>query len=98
MNICSFVQIEHFTELIKFFFSKFDLPVLLPSIIRYCKQKELSMDPIQKHGKFSYLTLKNDEDILMQFRDVLSYTSPCSLDRFLKQWKTSQTKGFFPHG
>ena len=92
------VHFVHFDCLSISLFSKFDVPVLLPSIIQYCKENELKLNPIEKHGKISYLTLKIEEDNLMQFRDVLSYTSPCSLDRYLKQWKTTQTKGFFPHG
>ena len=78
--------------------SKFDIPVLLPFIIRYCKENEIKLKPMEKQGKLSYLTLNIEKESVMQFRDVLSYTSPCSLDRYLKQWKTTQTKGFFPHG
>ena len=35
---------------------------------------------------------------LLSFRDVLKYTSPCSLASFLGQWKSTLQKGFFPHG
>ena len=93
-SFCPFCTLVHF----KIIFSKFDIPVLLPSIIRYCKENELKLKPLEKFGRTSYLTLKIEEDSLMQFRDVLSYTSPCSLDQYLRQWKTTQTKGFFPHG
>ena len=37
------------------------------------------------------------EDDFAQWRDTLSYTSPCSLDSFLKQWNAPQAKGCFPH-
>ena len=79
-------------------FSKFDVPVLVPSIVQYCTEKGLETSVLQKGGKTSYLNLKSGEDDIIQFRDVLSYTSPCSLDKFLKQWKSAQIKGCFPHG
>ena len=28
----------------------------------------------------------------------MNYSAPCSLSRFLKTWKTEETKGIFPHG
>ena len=74
------------------------MPVLVPSIVRYCDENMLKTSVLQKGSKISYLNVKIDKEDLMQFRDVLSYTSPCSLDKFLKQWKTTQTKGCFPHG
>ena len=74
------------------------MPVLLPSIIKYCNEHELQTSVLQKGTKISYFNVKSDEEDIIQFRDVLSYSSPCSLDKFLKQWKTAQTKGCFPHG
>ena len=74
------------------------MAVLLPYIIKYCDETLLKTSVLQKGNKISYLNVKIDKTDLLQFRDVLSYTSPCSLDKFLKQWKTTQTKGCFPHG
>ena len=71
---------------------------MLPSIVQYCKVIDVETSVIQKDGKTSYLNLKYEDEDIIQFRDVLSYTSPCSLDTFLRQWKTTQTKGCFPHG
>ena len=31
------------------------------------------------------------------FLDVLNYTAPCSLDKYLKTWQASEAKGIFPH-
>ena len=36
-------------------------------------------------------------DFRWAFKDVLNYTSPCNLSTFLKQWKTTEQKGIFPH-
>lgn len=74
------------------------MTVLLPSIMQYCKENDFETSVLKKGSKISYLTVKFDEEDLIQFRDVLCYTSPCSLDKFLKQWRTDQTKGCFPHG
>ena len=38
-----------------------------------------------------------DKDFQLAFKDVLNYTSPCTLAAFLKQWKTAEQKGTFPH-
>ena len=89
---------EHVRGTLTVFSSKFDVPVLIPLIVRYCEEHGLETSVLQKQSKVSYLSVKNENDDLIQFRDVLSYTSPCSLDGFLRQWKTTQTKGCFPHG
>lgn len=31
------------------------------------------------------------------FKDVLNYTAPCSLDKYLKTWQANDAKGIFPH-
>ena len=91
LNSCSFCPFYNFI------FSKFDVPVLLLSIIRYCKENEFTVVPLQKHGKVSYLTLKIEEDSLVQFRDVLFFTSPCSLDRYAQlNGQTTLKNHFFP--
>ena len=78
--------------------SKFDLPVLLPSIARYANKRYNNIKLLKKGTKISHLTLAEvDEREYVQFRDVLSYTSPCSLDKFLKQWDAPLAKGCFPH-
>ena len=80
------------------FESKFDLPILLPSIAEYAQQRHTNIDLLKKGTKISHLTMSEVcENDWIQFRDVLSYTSPCSLDRFLKQWNAPQAKGCFPY-
>ena len=38
---------------------------------------------------------KGDKKLV--FRDVRSYTTPCSLDKFLKSWEAPFTKSIFPY-
>ena len=33
----------------------------------------------------------------IQLRDVLNYTTPCSLSDYLSQWQISERKSIFPH-
>ena len=72
--------------------------VLLPSIVRYCDDNDYKTAMLQTGTKIPYFNVLEGRTDIIQFRDVLSYTSPCSLDKFLRQWKTTQTKGCFPHG
>ena len=32
----------------------------------------------------------------MLFKDIYNFTSPCSLDKYLKQWGVTETKSVFP--
>ena len=80
------------------FKSKFDLPILLPSISKHANGRHFNIDLLKKGTKISHLSMQEvGEHDWIQFRDVLSYTSPCSLDRFLKQWNAPQAKGCFPY-
>ena len=31
------------------------------------------------------------------FKDILSFTSPCSLEKYLKQWNATAGKGIYPY-
>ena len=73
--------------------SKFDIPVLIGGILNFAYRSGLKVDPLKNTSK--YITLQVD-DIL--FKDTLHYSSPCSLDRYLVQWKAPEAKGIFPHG
>ena len=84
--------------------SKFDFPILFSSIVQFCEEDHRNIKLLKKGSKLTYVNISEaleDDSLnydLIQFRDVLSYTSPCSLDKFLRQWKTPQVKGCFPHG
>ena len=61
--------------------------------------KKLKNNIIMKTSSLTYIQLLSPEnDILLGFKDVLQYTVPCPLSRFLKQWKVPESKGIFPHG
>ena len=56
-------------------------------------------DVILKGSNYIYLQLKSvDKETILSFKDVLQYTVPCPLSKFLKQWKIPEAKGIFPHG
>lgn len=52
-----------------------------------------------KGNNLTFIQLSSVEaEILLSFKDVLQYTVPCPLSKFLKQWKVPESKGIFPHG
>ena len=78
--------------------SKFDLPILLPYISRWAEARHINITLMKKGTKITHLSMSEvGEYDFAQWRDTLSYTSPCSLDSFLKQWNAPQAKGCFPH-
>ena len=34
----------------------------------------------------------------ISFKDALNFSAPCSLDKYMKQWRAKLTKSIFPHG
>ena len=51
-----------------------------------------------KDNNFIFLQFEEDDSFILGFKDVLQYTVPCPLSKFLKQWKVPESKGIFPHG
>ena len=94
------VHFKHFSEqlfilsILQLFSANLMFPFFYRRLYGIAKKMNLQWFHFKNTEKFHIW----HEDSLVQFRDVLSYTSPCNLDRFLRQWKTTQTKGFFPHG
>ena len=94
----------------KIFESNFDLPILLPSIVEYTSSINLKTKALRKGTQLINLMISEPREFslsneilhepsaLISCRDILKYTSPCSLAKFLVQWKTTQQKGAFPHG
>ena len=65
---------------------------------RWAEQRHINISLLKKGTKITQLSMAEaGEDDFAQWRDTLSYTSPCSLDSFLKQWNAPQAKGCFPH-
>ena len=86
-------------------FSRFDLPILLPSIVKFADTLHLNYKVLKKNTQIINLVISKasngyskKSDPILSIRDVLKYTAPCSLASFLSQWRVKQQKGFFPHG
>ena len=73
--------------------SKFDMQCLIAGLATYADANELQKEVLKKTTK--YLSVRIGDIV---FKDVLNYTSPCSLSKFLKQWNAPDAKGIFPHG
>ena len=75
--------------------AKFDLKVLVPYLTRYAHNNGLE-DKVRvlKKGA-NYFSFSIDT---LQFRDVLSFSAPCSLEIYFQQWYTGPLKkGIFPY-
>ena len=88
-------HLKKYTELNTYGFnsSRFDLQALVGGIVQFASNNKLEIQTLKKGAK--YITLQVGEIV---FKDTLNYTSPCSLDKFLRQWKAPEAKGIFPHG
>lgn len=76
------------------------MPCISGLIHQYCKNTDTEFDCLKRGTSYVYVTLtRNVDDRLrtIQFADVLSYSSPCSLDQYLKQWGASAQKSIFPY-
>ena len=60
----------------------------------------MQFDCLKRGTSYVYVALtriENDRHQTIRFADVLSYSSPCSLDQYLKQWGASAEKSIFPY-
>ena len=73
--------------------SRFDIPALIAGIAKFSNENECKIKTLKKGA--TYITLEIDDIV---FKDTLQYTSPCNLDRYLRQWQAPEPKGIFPHG
>ena len=78
---------------------KFDLKVIAPLIYSYCGRNNIEVATIKRAGCYFTLSLikKGDRVQKIEFRDVLNYSSPTSLDKYLKQWGAKLSKSIFPY-
>ena len=68
------------------------MSVIIGAIGVYCQQKGIEFDkPLRKGG---YMQVRIGQ---LVFKDILNFTSPCSLSKFLKQWNAPIGKSIFPH-
>ena len=71
--------------------AKFDLVVLMPYIAKWCGT-EINTNMIKRGAQYMMLNVDR-----VQFRDVLDFTAPTNLDKYLKTWNASATKSIFPY-
>ena len=72
---------------------KFDMPCIIGGLSHYCLKNNLEIDVLKRSTSYMNVTIGN-----IAFRDILNYTAPCSLDKYLKQWNAPVGKSIFPHG
>ena len=77
------------------YLGKYDLPVLLKFLYEEIVETKSPQSPIniiKRNSSYMQISFMN-----IQLRDVLNYTTPCSLSEYLRQWQISETKSIFPH-
>ena len=79
--------------------AKFDLKVLAPYIYGYCNTRNIGKSVIKRNCNYFCLTLesKRERTINIQFRDILNFSSPTSMDRYISQWGATLRKSIFPY-
>ena len=71
--------------------ARFDLVVLMPYIAKWCGT-EINTNMIKRGAQYMMLNVDR-----IQFRDVLDFTAPTNLDKYLKTWQASAAKSIFPY-
>ena len=88
-------HLKKYTELNTYGFnsSKFDIPALIGGMVKFASDHGLKIQTLKKGSR--YITVQIGDIV---FKDTLNYSSPCSLEKYLRQWKAPDAKGIFPHG
>ena len=76
--------------------ARFDVPVMIGMISKWCKDNQVKMSTIKKGSGYMVLEMK-DGDLIISAKDTRHYSSPCNLDKFLKTWKAPAEKSIFPY-
>ena len=71
--------------------ARFDLVVLMPYIAKWCGT-DIEKDLIKRGAQYMMMNVDR-----IQFRDVLDFTAPTNLDKYLKTWNASDAKSIFPY-
>ena len=74
------------------FSGKFDIPTIVDSLYKFAKERNLQVSCLKKANKYTTFEIGS-----IIFKDVLSYSAPCSLSKYLKQWGAAETKSVFPY-
>ena len=80
--------------------SRYDIPCIIGLIYDYCSANKCSMNAIKRGTGYMALTVTKvvgDRKASITFRDVLNYTAPCRLSKYLKQWGSELAKSIFPY-
>ena len=87
--------IENLENLSVFGFNsqRFDLPVIAGTLFRVLESSTLTPVSVLKKGA-SYFSVSCGGLI---FKDALNFTSPCSLEKFLKNWEAPVLKSIWPY-
>ena len=72
--------------------SKFDIPCIAAPLFYYLRVKCGKVVPLKKMT--SYMSIATDQ---LCFKDALRFTSPCSYDKFVKQWGATTVKSLWPY-
>ena len=68
-------------------------------IYKYAGDNGITVSCVKRDTNYLSMTLVRDGDREQRiaFKDVLKYTSPCSLDTFCKNWGSKLSKSIFPY-
>ena len=72
---------------------KFDYGVIFPALVRSLNTYSGEMPDVLKRGA-KYFVISTPE---LRFNDTLNFSSPCSLSKYLYQWKVTETKSIWPY-
>ena len=69
-------------------------------IYDYCNRNEIEAEEVQRCGKYFSLNLirhgKRKQKIAL--RDILNFSSPTNLDKYIRMWGGTLNKSIFPYG
>ena len=72
--------------------SKFDLPVLAGTLFNLLEQNGETINCLKKNA--AYFSVSTSRYI---FKDIMHFTAPCTLDKFLKNWDAPASKSIWPY-
>lgn len=72
----------------------------MADIYLYANQRGIEIKEVKKQSKYFSLQLNmecEDRVASICFRDILNYTSPMTMDKYVKSWTGKQSKLIFPY-
>ena len=80
--------------------SRYDIPCIIGLIFNYCEVNKCEFNTIKRGTGYMSVTITKkyeERKASITFRDVLNYTAPCRLSKYLKQWGSVLNKSIFPY-